>query len=200
MSFNVWQCYQVMKDHSKSQKCILNVLEFGLLHWLDIADCVTTLNFFDIRLFWVFCFDFSCFSFNFFCCLLLLQSLELLSNSDVELGGFHRYSSQRQLRLGLLLLVGWVVVSYHFSRITAPRIFLIFCMNVPYYKDKKRAQRFSREKSGSLIIHENGFGHIWPILSRLAGSFWLILHILIDRVDPQVLTAIKMLGRVINCA
>ena len=37
MSFNIWQRYQVMKDHSKSQKCISNVLEFGLLHWLDVA-------------------------------------------------------------------------------------------------------------------------------------------------------------------
>ena len=28
-------------------------------------------------------------------------------------------------------------------------------MKVPYYKGKKRTRRFSREKSGSLIIHEN---------------------------------------------
>ena len=32
---------------------------------------------------------------------------------------------------------------------------MIFCMKVPYYKSKKRAQRFFRKKSGSLIIHEN---------------------------------------------
>ena len=32
---------------------------------------------------------------------------------------------------------------------------MIFCMKVPYYKSKKRARRFFRKKSGSLIIHEN---------------------------------------------
>ena len=32
---------------------------------------------------------------------------------------------------------------------------MIFCMRVPFYKSKKRARRFFRKKSGSLIIHEN---------------------------------------------
>ena len=59
-----------------------------------------------------------------------------------------RYSSQRQLRSGFLLLVRWSV-SLLFFRKTAHRIFPIFCMNVPYYKGKKRTRRFSREKSGS---------------------------------------------------
>ena len=46
-------------------------------------------------------------------------------------------------------------VREHFSRRTALRIFLIFCMNVPYYKQKKRTRPFFRENSCSLIIHEN---------------------------------------------
>ena len=160
MFFNIWQRYHVMKDHSKSQKCILNVLEFGLLHWLDIADCDTTLSFstFVFSEFFVLISVVSVLSL--FCCLLLLQWLELLSNSDVELGGFHRYS----------WLVGLSVVSYRFSRKTGLRIFLIFCMNFPYYKDKKLAWAFFREKSSSLIIHENVF---WPFLARFR-DFWMI--------------------------
>ena len=48
-----------------------------------------------------------------------------------------------------------LVVSVQFCSKTALRIFLIFCMKVPYYKSKKRARRFFRKNSGSLIIHEN---------------------------------------------
>ena len=48
-----------------------------------------------------------------------------------------------------------VVSSPQFFSKTALRIFLIFCMKVPYYKGKKRARRFFRKNSGSLIIHEN---------------------------------------------
>ena len=73
-------------------------------------------------------------------------------------------------------------------------------MRVSYYKGKKLTRRFSRKNSGALIIHENGFWPFLAILSSFAGSFWLIMHILIDGVDPQVLTVIKMLGRVINYA
>ena len=51
------------------------------------------------------------------------------------------------------------LVCEHFSRITALRIFLIFCMNVPYHKGKKRTRPFFQENSCSLIIHENRF---WP--------------------------------------
>ena len=40
---------------------------------------------------------------------------------------------------------------------TALTIFLIFCMNVPYYKTKKRTGPFFREKSGSFNNHENVF-------------------------------------------
>ena len=83
---------------------------------------------------------------------------------------------------------------------TAWRIFSIFCMRVPYDKDKKCTRLFFKKKSDSLIIHENGFWPFLAILSSFAGSFWLILHILIDGVGPQVLTVIKMLGRVINYA
>ena len=67
----------------------------------------------------------------------------------------------------LQFLVGWLV-SEQFSRITAPRIFPIFCMNVPYYKGKKTTRPFFREKSGSLIIHENRF---WPF-SRVWDLGW----------------------------
>ena len=46
-----------------------------------------------------------------------------------------------------LPLVGWLVVSpQNFSK-TAPRISLIFCMEVHYYEGKKRARPFFREKS-----------------------------------------------------
>ena len=38
---------------------------------------------------------------------------------------------------------------------TALTIFLIFCMNVPYYKTKKRTGPFVRENSGSFNNHEN---------------------------------------------
>ena len=75
------------------------------------------------------------------------------------------------------VLVFSPLVSEQFSRITALRIFLIFFMNVPYYKGKKTTRPFFREKSGSLIIHENRFWPFLAILSSLAGSFWLILHI-----------------------
>jgi len=59
-----------------------------------------------------------------------------------------------------------VLVSKQYSWRTALRIFLIFCMNVPYYKGKKRTRPFVRENSGSLIIHENVskimvFGHFF---------------------------------------
>ena len=48
-----------------------------------------------------------------------------------------------------------LVVSEQFFSKTALRIFLILCMKVPYSEGKKRTWRFSRKKSGSLIIHEN---------------------------------------------
>ena len=49
---------------------------------------------------------------------------------------------------------------------TTVTIFLIFGMNVSYYKTKKRTGPFVREKSGLLIIHENVskimvFGHFF---------------------------------------
>ena len=62
------------------------------------------------------------------------------SSTDVEPVVSRRYS--------------WLV-SYHFFSKTALRIFLIFCLKVPYYKGQKRARRFFRRNSGSLIIHEN---------------------------------------------
>ena len=73
-----------------------------------------------------------------------------------------------------------LVVSEQFLSKTALRILIIFCMKVPYYKGKKLTQPFFRKSSGSLIIHENGFWPVLAILSSSAGSFWLILHILID--------------------
>ena len=65
-----------------------------------------------------------------------------------------------------------VSVRNHFSWKTALRIFPIFCMNVPYYKNKKRTRRFFREKSCSLIIHENRF---WPFLAIFISFGWLFL-------------------------
>ena len=58
---------------------------------------------------------------------------------------------------GPLQLAMFQLVSLQKIWRTALRIFLIFCMNVPYYKTKKRTRPFFREKSGSLIIHENVF-------------------------------------------
>ena len=52
---------------------------------------------------------------------------------------------------------------------------------LPYCKSKKRARRFFRKNSGSLIIHENGFWPLFAILSSFAGLLWLMLHILIDK-------------------
>ena len=60
-----------------------------------------------------------------------------------------RFSTSVEVRLGIVgSLVGWSVHLLFFRK-TAHRIILIFCMNVPYYKGKKRTRRFSREKSGS---------------------------------------------------
>ena len=56
------------------------------------------------------------------------------------------------------------LICLHFSGKTALRIFPIFCMNVPYYKVTQRTRRFFREKSSSLIIHENRFLPFWAIL------------------------------------
>ena len=56
---------------------------------------------------------------------------------------------------GRVLIGGRLVVRPLNSWKTALRIFLIFCMNVPYHKGKKLTRPFVREKSGSLIIHEN---------------------------------------------
>ena len=55
---------------------------------------------------------------------------------------------------------------------TALRIFPIFCMNVPYYKVTQRTRRFFREKSSSLIIHENRFLPFWAILINFP---WFVL-------------------------
>ena len=45
-------------------------------------------------------------------------------------------------------------------------------MNVPYYKGKKSAWAFLREKSSSLIIHENRF---WPYFGHFIQFHWFIL-------------------------
>ena len=64
-------------------------------------------------------------------------------------GSTLQFSTSVEVRLGIVgPLVGWLL-TVQFFRKTAHRIFLIFCMNVPYYKGKKRTRRFSREKSGS---------------------------------------------------
>ena len=66
-----------------------------------------------------------------------------------------------------LRLVGWLVswlVGYQFFSKTALRIFLIFCMKVPYYKGKKRTRRFFREKSGSFNNDEYVYFSVPSIL------------------------------------
>ena len=70
------------------------------------------------------------------------------------------------------MLVGLSVVRSQISWITALRIFLIFCMNVPYYKGKKPTRPFFQENSSSLIIHENVF---WPFLTIFLMFPWFIL-------------------------
>ena len=64
------------------------------------------------------------------------------------------------------------LICHHFSGKTALRIFPIFCMNVPYYKVTQRTRRFFREKSSSLIIHENRFLPFWVILINFP---WFVL-------------------------
>ena len=79
----------------------------------------------------------------------------------VKIMMFQMSSSQEGLTesqsLGTLqFLVGRLVREQDFSK-TVLRIFLIFCMNVPYHKGKKRTRPFVREKSGSFNNHENVF-------------------------------------------
>ena len=73
------------------------------------------------------------------------------------------------------------------SRKTALRIFSIFCTNVPYIKVTKRTRRFFREKSSSLIIHENVF---WPFLAILINFGWIVLADIAysDRVNQSLST------------
>ena len=57
----------------------------------------------------------------------------------------------------ITLVSSWLVSNNQFFSKTALRIFLIFCMKVPYYKGKKRTRRFFRKNSGSLIMRKNAF-------------------------------------------
>ena len=68
------------------------------------------------------------------------------------------YSSQRQLRSGLVFAVSRSV-SKQLSWKTALRILIKLGRNVQHDKEKKRTRRFVRKNSRSLIIHENVF---WP--------------------------------------
>ena len=73
-----------------------------------------------------------------------------------------RYSSQRQLRSGLVLSVGRSVclsVYRQFSRKTSLRILPKLGMKLQHDEGKKRTRPFVRKNSRSLIIHENVF---WP--------------------------------------
>ena len=87
-----------------------------------------------------------------------LTSVELES-SVVEHAGPLRYSSPLQWRSGLWMLVCLSANSGSVCQLkiwkTAVTIFLIFGMNVSYYKTKKRTGPFFREKSGSFNNHEN---------------------------------------------
>ena len=73
------------------------------------------------------------------------------------------------------------------SRKTALRIFSIFCTNVPYIKVTKRTRRFFREKSSSLIIHENRFWPFWAILINF-GCFVLADIAYSDRLNRSLST------------
>ena len=138
MSLNFRQQYQVMMDHSKVSRkhfwmiqtakieVFSRYLELGLLVGHDIACCDSN------KCSWAFGND---------------------SNSSCFKDwrwahGLPCYSSQRQLRLGLVLL-GSSSVTDQDSWRTLLRIFLIFGLNVPYHKGKKRTRRFCQEKSGS---------------------------------------------------
>ena len=59
---------------------------------------------------------------------------------------------------------------------------MIFCMNVPYHKGKKRTRPFVRENSSSLIIHENVF---WPYFGHFLKFRRFILPEIVnlDRLD-----------------
>ena len=49
---------------------------------------------------------------------------------------------------------------------------MIFCMKVPYYKSKKRARRFFRKNSGSLIMRKNVFFALSRIFKKKLLNFW----------------------------
>ena len=125
--------------------------------------------------------------------------IDLMFHTLIELNGLHDLSRlwcfrcqvvnkdwRRASPLGRYSVVR-LFVRHQYSRRTALRIFLIFCMNVPYHKGKKRTRPFVRENSGSLIIHENVskimvFGHFfqdywWDLPKNaheysLDGSLW----------------------------
>ena len=65
-----------------------------------------------------------------------------------------------------------IVSSYQFFSKTALRIFLIFSMKVPYYKGKKRARRFFRKNSGSLIMRKNAFFALPRSFLKNVQNFW----------------------------
>ena len=70
-----------------------------------------------------------------------------------------------------VVIFSWSV-SGDFSWKTALRILAKLCMNVQHNKNKKRTRPFFREKSASLIIHENVF---WPFLANFLLFRWFIL-------------------------
>ena len=73
------------------------------------------------------------------------QKVQQLLTLSKLTGSTLQFSTSVEVRVGI---VGSLVCLLFFRK-TAHRIFPIFCMNVPYYKGKKRTRRFSREKSGS---------------------------------------------------
>ena len=86
--------------------------------------------------------------------------IQVVSGSDVE-------PTVYSVTVSNVALIGDQI-----SRKTALRIFSIFCTNVPYIKVTKRTRRFFREKSSSLIIHENVF---WPFLAIFVMFRWFVL-------------------------
>ena len=87
-------------------------------------------------------------------------------------GSTLQFSTSVEVRLGIVEVVGPLVSKQSFSK-TALRIFMIFCMKVPYYKSKKRARRFFRKNTGSFKNHKNVFLND-PVKYRPFSSVWLI--------------------------
>ena len=91
--------------------------------------------------------------------IILISSISLISSIglEVESSPIGRYSSQRQLRLGLELLVGWSVgwLVHHFFLITALRISMKLGSYLGIDIMRKQTRAFLEKKSGSFNNSKN---------------------------------------------